>query len=113
MPEDNAQAALRSPRSGFVAYVPPGSIKKGERLAKNGPNGKGTACVVCHGPDLRGLGMIPALAGRSPSYLARQLFDIQAGTRNGVMAALMKPVVEKLTEEDIVNVIAYASSRLP
>jgi cytochrome c553 len=57
--------------------------------------------------------VVPPLAGRSPSYLARQIFDIQAGTRNGAQVALMKPVVEKLTEEDVVNVIAYASSRKP
>jgi cytochrome c553 len=29
----------------------------------------------------------PALAGRSPSYLARQLYDFQQGARRGEMAA--------------------------
>jgi cytochrome c553 len=29
------------------------------------------------------------------------------------MAPLMKPVVEKLTAEDIVNVLAYVASRQP
>src|SRR5216110_2887675 len=68
---------LRNPRSGFTAYVPPGSLKKGEALVKEGATasgGKVTACTICHGSDLRGLGPLPTLAGRSPSYLARQLY---------------------------------------
>jgi cytochrome c553 len=111
-PEDNAQASLRSPRSGFVAYVPAGSIEKGEALVTTGGD-HSIACTTCHGPDLKGMGPIPPLAGRSPSYVARQIFDIKAGTRNGTMAALMKPVVERLTEEDIVNIVAYTASRTP
>ena len=78
MPEDNAREALRDPRSGFVAYVPVGAIKKGEALVKTG-GGKTTACAVCHGADLKGLGPVPGLAGRSPSYSARQMFDMQTG----------------------------------
>ena len=80
-------------RSGFIAYAPTGSIKRGEALATTGGNGKTMACGTCHGPDLKGVGPIPNLAGRSPSYLARQMYDIKLGTRNGAMAALMKPVV--------------------
>ena len=82
MPEDNAREALRDPRSGFVAYVPVGSIKKGEALVKTG-GGKTTACAICHGADLKGLGPVPGLAGRSPSYSARQMFDMQTGARAG------------------------------
>ncbi|HUP40477.1 MAG TPA: c-type cytochrome [Vicinamibacterales bacterium] len=112
VPEDNAREALRDPRSGFVAYVPVGSIKKGETLVKTG-GGKTTACAICHGTDLKGLGPVPGLAGRSPSYSARQMFDMQTGARNGVWADLMKPVVAKLTEEDLVNISAYTASLAP
>ena len=112
MPEDNAREALRDPRSGFVAYVPVGSIKKGEALVKTG-GGKTTACGVCHGTDLKGLGPVPGLAGRSPSYSARQMFDMQVGARNGLWADLMKPVVAKLTEEDLINISAYTASLAP
>jgi cytochrome c553 len=104
---------LRDPRSGFIAYVPQGSVKKGEALAKTGGNGRTESCSVCHGPDLMGLGPVPGIAGRSPSYLARQMFDMQAGARRGEWADLMKPVVEKLTEEDLVNISAYVSSLTP
>ena len=68
-------------------------------------------CAGCHGEGLHGADDIaPAIAGRSPSYLARQLYDFQQGTRHGEMAAAMQPVVAKLTGGDIVNLTAYAAS---
>jgi cytochrome c553 len=101
---------LRDPHSGFVAYVPIGSIARGRELATTGGNGKTLQCAICHGPDLHGLGSVPDIAARSPAYVARQLYDIQAGTRHGDMAALMKPVVAKLTGGDIVDLTAYLAS---
>jgi cytochrome c553 len=104
---------LRDPRSGFIAYVPMGSIKKGESLVTTGGNGKTVQCGVCHGADLKGLGPVPGLAGRSPSYMVRQMYDMQVGARHGVWSDLMKPVVAKLTDEDFVAIAAYVSSRTP
>jgi cytochrome c553 len=110
----NAEATetLRDPRSGFIAYVPAGSVKKGEALVTNGA-GKTTQCGSCHGPDLKGLGPVPGLAGRSPSYLVRQLYDMQQGTRKGSWTELMKPVVEKLTTSDMRDIVAYTASLKP
>jgi cytochrome c553 len=104
--------ALRDPRSGFTAYVPVGSIKKGEALVTTGA-GKTTQCGVCHGADLKGLGPVPGLAGRSPSYTVRQLYDMQQGVRKGVWSDLMKPVVDKLTNDDMLAIAAYTASRMP
>lgn len=101
---------LRDPRSGFIAYVPTGSIKKGEALATNGA-GRTTQCALCHGASLEGLGPVPGLAGRSPSYIVRQLHDMQTGARKGEWSDLMKPVVAKLTAEDMLNIAAYTASR--
>ena len=113
-PEDAERTeVLRDPRSGFIAYVPVGSLKKGEALVTTGGNGRTVACASCHGPNLEGLGPVPGIAGRSPSYLARQMYDMQVGTRNGEWTQLMKPVVAKLTEADLVNIVAYVSSRKP
>jgi cytochrome c553 len=105
--------ALRDPRSGFTAYVPVGSIKKGEALVRNGGGGKTTACAVCHGADLKGLGPVPGLAGRSPSYTVRQLYDMQQGARKGVWTELMSPVVAKLTNDDLLAISAYTASLAP
>jgi len=104
---------LRDPRSGFIAYAPVGSIKKGEALVKTGGNGRTVECGVCHGADLLGLGPVPGIAGRSPSYLVRQMYDMQVGARHGEWTELMKPVVAKLTDDDFVNIAAYVSSRMP
>jgi cytochrome c553 len=104
---------LRDPRSGFIAYAPVGSIAKGEALVKTGGNGRTVACGFCHGADLEGLGPVPGIAGRSPSYLVRQMYDMQVGARRGEWAELMKPAVDTLTDEDFVNIAAYVSSRTP
>lgn len=110
----NAEATevLRNPHSGFIAYVPPGSVKRGEALVTKGA-GKTTQCALCHGADLKGLGPVPGIAGRSPSYLARQLYDMREGTRNGTWTQLMKPVVAHLSDEDILDIVAYTASRMP
>jgi cytochrome c553 len=100
---------LRNSHSGFWAYVPKGSIAKGETLATTGA-GKTTQCSVCHGADLSGLALVPPLRGRSPSYIARQLIDFREGTRHGVWAPLMSPVVANLTADDILNLAAYLAS---
>ena len=92
--------------------MPPGSLKKGESLVTTGA-GKVTACTVCHGADLRGLGPVPSLAGRSPSYLARQLYDMQQGNRTGTWTPLMATVVSKLGTDDILNATAYIASLEP
>ena len=107
-----ATEVLRDPHSPFVAYVPFGSVKKGEALVVKG-GGRTTACGTCHGADLKGIGPVPPLAGRSPSYLMRQMFDMQQGFRKGSWTDLMKPVVEHLTTDDMMNIAAYAASRMP
>jgi cytochrome c553 len=112
-PDDTERTeVLRDPHSGFTAFVPVGSIKKGEALVTNGA-GKTTQCGVCHGADLKGLGPVPGLAGRSPSYTVRQLYDMQQGTRKGVWTDLMKPVVANLTNDDMLAIAAYTASRVP
>ena len=112
-PDDLERTELRDGASGFVAYVPVGSIATGEALVKSGGNGRTQACGVCHGVDLKGLGPVPPLAGRSPSYTVRQIFDFQQGNRNGAWAALMKAAVERLSVDDMIAIAAYIASREP
>jgi cytochrome c553 len=106
----DATENLRDPHSGFIAYVPVGAVAKGKDLVMTGGNGKTVRCALCHGDDLHGIGSVPDIAARSPAYMARQLYDMQAGTRKGSVTALMKPVVAKLTAEDFVNITAYLAS---
>jgi cytochrome c553 len=113
VPENLERAELRDASLGFVAYVPVGSLKAGENLVRTGGNGKTLPCTMCHGPNLQGMGNIPSIAGRSPSQMARQIFDFQTGARNGTNAMLMKLPVSKLTETDVVNITAYLASLEP
>ena len=123
VPENVEQAEmLRNPRSGFVAYVPPGSIENGRDLVTTGGmrvvgntivQGKSTPCVTCHGLDLMGVADVPAIAGRSPSYIVRQMWDIQQGTRSAPAVQLMKLAIANLSGDDLVSIAAYVSSRMP
>jgi cytochrome c553 len=112
-PQDMAQFEHRDSRAQFTAYVPAGSVAKGEDLAKAGGSGKTIPCANCHGPDLKGAGLIPGIAGRSPSYIVRQLYDFQQGTRTGASGALMKPAVAKLSSDDMISLAAYLASLRP
>jgi len=113
IPEDPFRTEIRDPHSGYIAYVPPGSIARGEALVKGGESGKTVPCAACHGAALKGLGQVPRLAGLQPLYIARQLFDMQYGSSTGGAAALMKPVVANLSEDDIIAISSYLGSLPP
>ena len=113
VPRDLQLVEIRDAAEPFLAYVPVGSILKGKRLVRSGGAGKTVACVTCHGQDLKGMGNIPSIAGRSPSYVGRQIYDFKTGARHGENSALMKAPVAKLTDRDIVDIIAYLTSLEP
>lgn len=103
---------LRDPRSTYLAIAPPGSFGRGDELAR-GASGGMPACTTCHGPGLRGLGPVPALAGRSPSYLFRQLYDFKHALRRGPWSPLMQQVIAGLSEFDMIALAAYVASLEP
>jgi cytochrome c553 len=112
LPQAPERADLRDSRMGFVSDVAVGSIKRGEALVKGGDS-QTLPCATCHGPDLKGIGEVPHLTGRSPMYVFRQLNDIKTGTRAGANAELMQPVVAKLTQDDMLAIAAYLASLSP
>ena len=103
----------RDSHATFTAYVPIGSVALGRTRVQTGHDASATPCVSCHGPDLRGTNLAPPLAGRSPSYLVRQLFDIQNGARNGSRLEMMKAVLPRLKLDDMIAIAAYAASLPP
>jgi len=111
--EDAARFDRRDSRAPYVAYVPVGSIARGADLVSTGSAGHTLPCAACHGTDLNGLADVPRIAGRSPSYLFRQLYDLRNANRRGAAAELMKPVVANLTDADMVAIAAYLASRTP
>jgi cytochrome c553 len=56
---------------------------------------------------------VPSIAGRSPSYVVRQLYDLRTGARAGKGAALMKKPVARLSQDDMIAVAAYLASLKP
>ena len=112
-PIDLERTELRDDASGFFAYVPVGSIARGKALATTGAEGKTVACGTCHGKELRGLANVPRLAGRSPSYVVRQIVDMKNGVRTGAGAVLMKPATANLDLQDIIAIAAYVASLNP
>lgn len=111
--ESLERTELRDSTSGFIAYVPKGSLKKGEEIVMTGAGGKTVRCTLCHGAALKGMGNVPSISGRSPSQMTRQIIDIQTGSRNGPWTQLMKEAVSKLTNDDIVAITGYLASRNP
>lgn len=111
VPENLDRIELRDPRTGFIAYVPRGSIARGKKLVESGAGA--FPCAACHGPAYKGNGSVPALAGRSPSELVRQLYDFKSGSRNGAGAAMMKPEVAAMTDDMRLDIAAYLSSLNP
>ena len=112
LPLDPEQVRMGDSRARFIAYVPPGSVARGRVLASGGANGI-MACTSCHGVDLRGVAKVPPLAGRSPTYLARQLVQVALGNRQGAPVQPMQQVVLRLTLEDMISVAAYAATLKP
>lgn len=113
VPDDLDQFELYDDRARFTAYVPIGSLAKGEALVTTGGAGKTVQCGICHGPDLKGLGPIPSIAGRSPSYIVRQLYDMKHGQRAGSWSPLMASVIANLDKEALVSIAAYLATLEP
>jgi len=112
VPDDLPRAFLDDHTVGFTDYAPLGAIAHGQALVESGGPG-GQPCTACHGADLNGVGNAPALAGRSPPYLARMLWDIKTGARKGASVALMQVPAKDLTPDQIVDITAYLASRKP
>jgi cytochrome c553 len=112
VPKDETEARLRDPHSGFIDYVPTGSIARGQALA-SGDGGKIVPCGLCHGPDLKGMGEVPGISGRTATYIYRQLNDMKNDLRKGPGVGFMKPVVANLSDSDMIALAAYLESRDP
>lgn len=113
IPADVERHERRDPEAEYVAYVPVGSITRGRALARSPVASGLLACTGCHGPELRGAGLIPPLAGRPPAYLVRQLLGFKTGARATAAGAPMRPVATALSLNDMIAVASYAASLRP
>ncbi len=112
-PEDFTQFELRDPGSRYIAYVPPGSLALGKRLAQTWGDHQELECSSCHGPGYKGKDQVPGIAGRSPTSLVRQLYDFKSGARRGGQSAEMDKVVRYMKNSDMLALAAYLGSLAP
>lgn len=66
-------------------------------------------CVGCHGPTGGG-GVGPKLAGQSSDALAAKLKDYKAGKQMGPQTAMMAPIAQGLSDEDVEAVANYIAT---
>jgi cytochrome c553 len=110
VPEDLEQFEHRDAHSSFIAYVPVAAVAGGKALVAIGGPDRTLACTSCHGLDLKGSANIPGIAGRSPSYIMRQLFDMQLRLRSGTQVVPMTEVVRRLRTRDMLEISAYLAT---
>lgn len=108
LPDNPMQTYLADSHATATLFVPPGSLARGKKLVEGGD--ERAACNTCHGPKLQGAGNIPPLAGQRPTYLYRQLYDMQHGYRHGPAVVPMAPQVATLTAQDRIAIAAYLTS---
>jgi cytochrome c553 len=111
-PDDWERFEARDAAVTYTAYVPPGAIARGEALARTGADGRSQPCTACHGATLAGAAG-PPIAGRSPTYLFRQLYTFETGARHGAGAAPMAAVAAHLNQSEMINLAAYVGSLRP
>jgi cytochrome c553 len=102
-PAEVGRFVNRDARVRFTAYVPPGSVAAGRGLAAK-PE---IACAACHGENLTGTEVVPGIAGRSPTYIFRQLYEYRHGFRAAPESKPMIDVVRSLNEVDFLALAAY------
>ncbi|HEY3159148.1 MAG TPA: hypothetical protein VGJ78_09345 [Vicinamibacterales bacterium] len=129
VPKDPARARLYDSHDPFIAYVPKGSIRRGRAFVATGGAqtvggqviaGKAVACSHCHGVTLRGMAHapdsdqpVPAIVGRSPTYMLRQLYDVHSGARSARSTEMMKPIAAQMTLQQMIDAAAYLGSKAP
>ena len=93
--------------AGAAVAAPKADIAKGKEVAT-------TICAACHAADGNsGIAMYPKLAAQHSAYIYRQTLDIKEGKRTNGSAAVMKPMVMNLSEQDILNVSAFYAKQQP
>ena len=91
-------------------------VDAGKKIFVEGlPDANVPACQVCHGPEAKGNGQFPRLAGQLYPYIIKTLTNMdkergQGGPGNPDTSAIMRPIAHSLNESQIKAVAAYLST---
>jgi cytochrome c553 len=94
--------------------APKDLVAAGKKIFEEGiPSGNVPPCGSCHGPDAKGNGPFPRLAGQLFDYVSSKLtnWDKERGQdpNNPDTSAIMEPIAHGLSEPQIKAVAAYVS----
>ena len=106
-------AYYQSQKLAQVATFDETQLAAGRELYKGGNMQTGVpACQACHGPAGGGTAGIgyPQLGGQYADYTLAQLKAFKDGTRKNDDKSLMRSIVEKMSDEDMVAVANYIAS---
>lgn len=90
-------------------------VEAGRQIFEKGvPDAKVPPCATCHGPEAKGNGPFPSLAGQLYPYVIKALTNWdkergQGGPASPDTSAIMQPIAHSLTESQIKAVAAYLS----
>ncbi len=95
--------------------APSGPVDAGKKIFEEGvPASNIPPCAQCHGPDAKGDGQFPRLAGQLNDYIVNKLTNWEH-ERGQIPSetdpqAIMEPIAHGLTEAQIKAVAAYVST---
>jgi cytochrome c553 len=89
-------------------------VATGKKIFEEGiPQADVPACASCHGPDAKGNGPFPRLAGQLQDYILKKLINWSnergQDPTNPDTSAIMEPIAHSLTESQIQAVAAYVN----
>jgi len=86
----------------------------GKKIYQEGVSGTDVPpCASCHGPEAKGQGVFPRLAGQLHDYMLKKLVNWSKERGQDLAkpdtSAIMEPIAHSLTEPQIAAVAAYLS----
>lgn len=95
--------------------APKDQIETGKKIYDEGLSGQNIPpCASCHGPEAKGDGQFPRLAGQLYDYVGKKLtnWEKERGQDKGNpdTSAIMQPIAHDLTPAQIAAVAAYVST---
>jgi cytochrome c553 len=97
-----------------VKGAPKELVATGKKLYEQGvPEANIPPCASCHGPEAKGQGVFPRLAGQLHDYISKTLFNWSRERGQDPArpdpSAIMKPIANSLTEQQAAAIASYLS----
>jgi sulfide dehydrogenase cytochrome subunit len=99
----------RLQRAATAAFIASAALASGPAEAEMASGAVlASTCFSCHGPDGKGEGGMPSIAGMSPDFIAQKL---KAFKSDEIEATIMNRIAKGFTNEEISALAKFFSSR--